>query len=226
VEKQWTSNFFVKTIVADGNLEENEKSLYWDIQEKCGLPDHNLEGGSSSSNSAQNESDIKLDQQTCVTISYRRVNESICDGYVGFVQYDRQAKVRDKVFAWFQDAESLRFHRTSKNLDYLNSKLGLSGGWSLIMIYANKDYWADPKLNRAGTLIVGEEVYGPVFFVLENGDKTLMGFNYKSFIEKLLGELYALDNGILVTGEEEPALTRRYLVTALTALGELKGTKC
>ena len=28
-EKQWTSNFFVKTIVADGNLEENEKSLYW-----------------------------------------------------------------------------------------------------------------------------------------------------------------------------------------------------
>ncbi len=226
VEKQWTSNFFVKTIVADGNLEENEKSLYWDIQEKCGLPDHNLEGGSSSSNSAQKESDIKLDQQTCVTISYRRVNESICDGYVGFVQYDRQAKVRDKVFEWFQDAETLRFHRRSKNLDYLNSKLGLSGGWSLIMIYANKDYWSDPKLNRAGTLIVGEEVYGPVFFVLENDDKTLMGFNYKSFIEKLLGELYALDNGILVTGEEEPALTRRYLVTALTALGALSGTKC
>ena len=34
-EKQWTSNFFVKTIVADGNLEENEKSLYWDIQESA-----------------------------------------------------------------------------------------------------------------------------------------------------------------------------------------------
>ena len=42
-EKQWTSNFFVKTIVADGNLEENEKSLYWDIMDKCGLPDHNLD---------------------------------------------------------------------------------------------------------------------------------------------------------------------------------------
>ena len=36
-EKQWTSNFFVKTIVADGNLEENEKSLYWDIMDKCGF---------------------------------------------------------------------------------------------------------------------------------------------------------------------------------------------
>ena len=39
-------------------------------------------------------------------------------------------------------------------------------------------------------------------------------------------QAYALDNGILVTGEEEPALTRRYLVTALTALGALSGTKC
>lgn len=220
VEKQWTSNFFVKTIVADGNLEENEKSLYWDIQEKCGLPDHNLEGGSSSNPAAQ-ETEVKMDRQTCVTISYRRVNQSICDGYVGYVQYDKNTNVREKVFEWFNDAESLRFHRTSKNLDYLNSKLGLGGGWSLIMIYANKDYWADPKLNRAGTLVAGEEVYGPVFFVLENKDKTLMGFNYKSFIEKLLGELYALDNGILVTGEEEPGLTRRYLVTALTALEAL-----
>ena len=224
-EKQWTSNFFVKTIVADGNLEENEKSLYWDIMDKCGLPDHNLEGGSSS-DSAAKETDIRLDYQTCVTVSYRRVNESICDGSVDYVQYERSANVRQKVFEWFSDAESLQFYRRSKTLDYLNAKLELAGDWHLIMVYAKKDYWADPKPNRAGTLVAGEDVFGPVLFVLENNDKTLMGFNYKSFIEKLLGELYALDNGILVAGEEEPALTRRYLVTALTALGALKGAKC
>lgn len=41
-EKQWASNFFVKTIVADNELTEDEKELYWKIQELCKLPDHNL----------------------------------------------------------------------------------------------------------------------------------------------------------------------------------------
>ena len=224
VEKQWTSNFFVKTIVADGNLEENEKSLYWDIQEKCGLPDHNLESGSSSGSPAQEENtDIKLDSQTCLAINYRRVQDNICDGSIDFVQFDAGVNVRQKVFAWFKDPETLQFHRGSRALTVLNEKLGLAGGWKLIMVYAKKDHWFDPKPNRAGSLIAGEDVYGPVFFVLENADKTLMGFNYKSFIETLLGELYSLDNSILVSGEEEPGLTRRYLVTALTALGDLPG---
>ena len=41
-EKQWASNFFVKTIVADNELDEREKDLYWKIMDICGLPDHNL----------------------------------------------------------------------------------------------------------------------------------------------------------------------------------------
>ena len=224
VEKQWTSNFFVKTIVADGNLEESEKSLYWDIQEKCGLPDHNLEGASGAP--AQENTDIKLDKQTCLEINYRRVQDNILDGSIQFVQFDADANVRQKVFAWFRDPETLQFHRGSRALNALNEKLGLAGGWKLIMVYARKEHWSDPKLNRAGSLIAGEDVYGPVFFVLENADKTLMGFNYKSFIETLLSELYSMDNSILVSGEEEPGLTRRYLVTALTALGSLPGQPC
>ena len=40
--KQWASNFFVKTIVADNALTEDEKQLYWKIPELCKLPDHNL----------------------------------------------------------------------------------------------------------------------------------------------------------------------------------------
>lgn len=42
-EKQWASNFFVKTIVADRELDEDEKQLYWKIQDLCKLPDHNLD---------------------------------------------------------------------------------------------------------------------------------------------------------------------------------------
>ncbi len=49
-----------------------------------------------------------------------------------------------------------------------------------------------------------------------------MGFNYKSFIQRLLEILYSLDNGILVAGEENPQLSRRYFETALTELGTLK----
>ena len=41
-EKQWASNFFVKTIIADKELTEEEKQLYWKIQEMCDLPDNNL----------------------------------------------------------------------------------------------------------------------------------------------------------------------------------------
>ncbi len=216
-EKQWTSNFFVKTIVADGNLEENEKSLYWDIMDKCGLPDHNLEG---SSNSAQTEAN--LERQTAVTVNYKRVKADICDGAVQYVQWDRGVNVREKVFGWFQDAESLQFFRRSRALDAINKEMGLAAGWNLVMIFAPKEYWADPKPNRVGSRIAGEAIWGPVLFVLENDDKTLMGFNYKSFIQRLLEILYSLDNGILVAGEENPQLSRRYFETALTELGTLK----
>lgn len=223
VEKQWTSNFFVKTIVADGNLEENEKSLYWDIQEKCGLPDHNLESDNSSSSNASAEDDeAQMERQTCVTVNYRRAYDNICDGSVTYVQYDRGVNMREKVFAWFSDAESLQFHRRSRNLDALNAKLGLAGGWKLIMVFAKKEYWAKPNLNRVGTVIAGEDVYGPVFFVLENEDKTLMGFNYKSFIGKFLMGLKDLDKSILVQGEENEGLSNRYMLTAFTALEDLK----
>ncbi len=179
-EKQWTSNFFVKTIVADGNLEENEKSLYWDIMDKCGLPDHNLEG---SSDSAQTEA--SLERQTAVTVNYKRVKADICDGAVQYVQWDRGVNVREKVFGWFQDAESLQFFRRSRALDAINKEMGLAAGWNLVMIFAPKEYWADPKPNRVGSRIAGEAIWGPVLFVLENDDKTLMGFNYKSFMKRI-----------------------------------------
>lgn len=42
VAKQWTSNFFAKTVAADGELSDKEKSLYWEIQDRCGLPDNNV----------------------------------------------------------------------------------------------------------------------------------------------------------------------------------------
>lgn len=223
VEKQWTSNFFVKTIVADGNLEENEKSLYWDIQEKCGLPDHNLESdSSSSSNASAQDNEAQMERQTCVTVNYRRAYDNICDGSVTYVQYDCGVNVRDKVFAWFSDAETLQFHRRSGTLDALNAKLGLAGGWKLIMVYAKKEYWAKPNLNRVGTVVAEEDIYGPVFFVLENEDKTLMGFNYKSFIGKLLLGLKDIDKSILVQGEENEGLSNRYMLTAFTALEDLR----
>ena len=222
-EKQWTSNFFVKTIVADGNLEENEKSLYWDIMDKCGLPDHNLEADDSASSSANSsQPEPNLARQIAIAINYKRVNASLCDGAIQYVQWDRGQNIREKVFHWFSDAESLQFFRKSRLLDAINEKMGFAAGWKLIMVYANKDYWADPKPNRAASVIVDENIYGPVLFVLENQDKTLMGFNYKSFIQHFIEILNAIDNSIMVVGEENPQLSRRYLETALTELASLQ----
>jgi len=217
-EKQWASNFFVKTIVADNNLEENEKSLYWDIMEKCGLPDHNLEADDTASNDAE----PNLARQTAIAINYKRVNGAICDGSIQYVQWERGLNIRDKVFQWFNDAETLQFCRRTQTLAVVNEKMGFAAGWKLVMIYARKDYWADPKLNRAASVIAEEEIYGPVLFALENQDKSLMGFNYKSFIQRFIEILNALDNSIMVAGEENPQLSRRYLQTALTELATLQ----
>ena len=225
VEKQWTSNFFVKTIVADGNLEESEKSLYWDIMEKCGLPEHNLESGSQdsgSSSSASEDTEASLALQTCVAVNFRNVQDNIFDGFVQFPQFQRKGtSIRNEVFDWF-GLETLQFERRSRGIDALNEHLGLGGGWKLIMIYGRAEHWENPGYNKLGSLVAGEDVYGPVFFVLENGDKALMGFNYKSFLVKLINLFNSIDESVMVQGENNPELSRRYLITALTAVAALK----
>lgn len=220
VEKQWTSNFFVKTIVSDGNLTESEKSLYWDIMDKCGLPDHNLE---SDNTAAAPEDDRQLKFQTCVVVEYTRVQGDILDGTVKFPQFERKgaAAMRSDLFGWF-GLDSLQFERVSDVLDSMNEHLGMKAGWKLIMVYGKAEQWASPKINQVGTYVAGEDVYGPVFFLLENDKKELMGFNYKSFIKTLLDMFNGMGDSIMVSGEHNPELSRRYLITALTKLNSLE----
>lgn len=219
VEKQWTSNFFVKTIVADDNLEESEKSLYWDIMEKCGLPEHNL-GGESGSNESSSPKESPLKNQVIIAFSPRKVNEDIADTVISYVEYPfEQENLRSDLFKWFKDPESLQFCRKSAVLEKLNGVLGLNNGWHLLLVYAKPDHWAHPALNKAATFIDGEStVYGPALLLAEGEGKVAKGCQFESFVSTILGKLYEMDNNFLIAGEDSPALTRRYLVTALSAL--------
>ena len=217
VEKQWTSNFFVKTIVADDNLEESEKSLYWDIMEKCGLPEHNLDGGSNQDNTP---SESPLSDQIIIAFEPRRVSGEVYDTTIRFIKYPfEKQNLRDNLFEWFNNAETLQFVRSSTVLDKLNSELGLQNGWHLLLVHAKKDYWLNPSVNKAATMIGRDgTVYGPALLLVEGEGKVAKGCQFESFVSTILGKLYEMDNNFLIEGEDSPALTRRYLVTALTAL--------
>ena len=216
VEKQWASNFFVKTIVADDNLEENEKSLYWDIMDKCGLPDHNLQGDSQSN--APKE--VPLSTQVCISFTPHLVDGDVYDTIVDFVEFPfDQENIREDLFEWFRKPESLQFCRKSDVLADMNQKFGLQNGWHFLLVYAKRDHWLHPGLNQAGIMIDGEDtVYGPALLLLEGEGKVAKGFMYESFISSILTHLYNTDNNFLIAGENVPELTRRYVVTALSAL--------
>ena len=220
VEKQWASNFFVKTIVADGNLEESEKSLYWDIMEKCGLPEHNLDGGSNES-SAPKESPLQY--QTCIAFTPHRVNDEIVDTSIEFVEFPfDQENLRNDIFTWFSNPETLQFCRRGEVIDALGEALGLQNGWHVLMVYAKANHWRNPYINKVATMIDGTEtVYGPALLLAEGEGKVAKGAQFASFISTILGKLYEMDNNLLVYGEDSPALTRRYMVTALSALEDL-----
>ncbi len=218
-EKQWTSNFFVKTIVADNNLEESEKSLYWDIMEKCGLPDNNLSGDSESS--APAESHLKY--QVCIAFQPVHVAEDVYDTRIDFVKYPfEQENLRNDLFHWFNNPETLQFCRRSKVLDALNKQLGLDNGWHLLLVYAKPEHWYKPGPNKAATLIDGEDkVFGPALLLVEGEGKVAKGCQFESFAKTIFEALFNLDNNFLVSGEEARAVTVRYLATALTALKEM-----
>lgn len=218
-EKQWTSNFFVKTIVADNNLEESEKSLYWDIMEKCGLPDNNLTGDSQSS--APKERPLK--NQVCISFTPVHVSKDVYDTRIDFEEFPFEAEnIRNDIFDWFRNPETLQFCRRSNVLDAINKELGLENGWHLLMVYAKPGHWMRPCPNKAATMIDGEDkVFGPALLLAEGEGKVAKGCQFESFISTILGALYKLDNNFLISGEDSPALTRRYLATALTALEEM-----
>ena len=221
-EKQWTSNFFVKTIVADGNLEESEKSLYWDIMEKCGLPEHNLDSGENNSSNAPKES--PLANQVCISFTPRLVSGEVSDTTIDFVEYPfDEANLRDAIFEWFCNPETLQFCRRGNVINALNEELGLQNGWHFLLVYARQDHWLHPYVNKAATLIAdGDTVYGPALLLVEGDGKVAKGCQFESFVSAALGKLYNLDNNFLIAGEDSPALTRRYLVTALSALEVLE----
>lgn len=220
-EKQYTSNFFAKTIVADGQLDENEKSLYWQIQDVCGLPDNDLAGDSQSSSAttaSSNSAGYKKD--VCVVIRYQLYQQGVYDGRIQFWTYN--GDVKSNIFGFYNNPEQLYFFRTGGEMTYLDNMLHnmgqLPSNRHLVMIY-NPEYKLTP--NKAGNIVAKEPVFGEVFFAVEGPDKDLHGFPTRASISEFLRLLDALGSaqgGLLVQGENNPSLSRRYYITGLNAI--------
>lgn len=220
-EKQYTSNFFAKTIVADGQLDENEKDLYWQIQDVCGLPENDLAGNSGASSAPTASSNATgYAADVCVVIRYQLYQQGIYDGRIQFWTYN--GNVKNNIFDFYNNPERLYFFRTGGEITYLDNMLHnmgkLPSNRHLVMIY-NPEYKITP--NKAGSIVAKEPVFGEVFFAVEGPDKDLHGFPTRASISdflRLLDALGSAQGGLLVQGENNPSLSRRYYITGLNAI--------
>jgi len=213
-EKQWASNFFAKVIVADDNLEESEKDLYWHIQNVCDLPDNNLSGDdSNSSNFTEGE--------VFPIIRYRKVNGSIYDGLVEYLQLS--SNVRNNIFTYFGDPETLTFFRVSEPLTKLRSLMDLDVENRLILIYCQDKFLSKLVPNKTASLLTAEDVNSPLLFAIEDREKGLHGFSSPEQVKQLLRSLRSLCGAsFMIDGERNEALSDRYLHLALTELGDIQ----
>lgn len=207
-EKQFASNLFVSVIAADGNLDEDEKSYYFALMDACQLPDHNLTA------EKETESTSSSLPATFPVIQYKSVFGLYLDGEVLYPQFNED--IRNKIFELYE-ADTLTFWRTSEGLDFLNSKIHPEGV-HLVMIFDKNQ--AVP--NKIGTLLAGEEVYGPILFAWEDDKKALYGFGSKEDIKYLLELLDTLAEGKLLVGKSNnSSLSQKNLQAALTKLENL-----
>lgn len=218
--KQWTSNFLANTIVADGNLDESEKNLYWKIMDVCGLPDNNIGQSDNAGASSDSGEEKPLANEVYPVIAYHPFQNGIYDGLVSF--FETPKPDRNKIFEFFGNPPTLTFFRSSANMDKIHESFRYSSGSQVIMLYAKKEFQAHPVPNYVGNVIAGEPVFGPILFAVEDENKVLHGISYKSDLNKFLRLLRAIcGNTFLVAGDNDENTANRYYISAVTAISEL-----
>lgn len=186
-EKQFTSNFFVKTICADEKLTDEEKELYFKIMEICALPDHNL---GEVSNSQPKEED-----------------EAIIPAYI-LAKFNGVANLRQsantnwdllgrEMEAWM-GCDGIQVVRYTKALNALTEQLNLNKRHLVFLV--GKRFNREVGDNATATILYGggQELYGDIVFALETDEGyEIEGIRSQNLLSKAFAVINEAVDGLL-----------------------------
>lgn len=178
-EKQYTSNFFVKTICADNEITDREKDLYFQIMDICGLPDHNL--GDPEEQTEEAEEEII---PAYIVASFRGVASLRQSANTEWSLLGREIE------AWM-GCDGVEVVRYTQALNYLSEQLRLNGRH--LVFFVGKRQNNEVGDNMTATILYGGgyELFGNIVFALE----TDRGYEIEGFrTKKLLNEAFAAIN--------------------------------
>ena len=191
--KQEVSNLFAHIILDDGRLTEDEKRLYWRIQELCGLPDPKEDNAAEDTPAEEEESnDI--------------VPAFIVVNYDGFTS-TRQSPNKDwdtlggELASWIGANGRVEVVRYTRPLNAISEQLHLRGR-HLVFMVARNGYVNTVGDNMPATLLYGGgyPIMGNIVFALET-DKgyEIEGITSRNLIAEILGAIDTAVGGLLRT---------------------------
>ena len=199
--KQVVSNLFAKVVCSDQELTEEEKSMYFQITDFCGLPDPQDED--------EEDEDEDLDDAPEPPAAPTQEDEDdaivpafIVASYRGIASV-RQTENEDwsalgpEIASWIH-ADSVDFVHFSAKLNEISKRLRLNGRHLIFMVPKRSD--ATLGDNMTGTILYGTgyEIMGDIVFALET-DKgyEVEGIRSKSLLNEVFNEVNAAVGGLL-----------------------------
>lgn len=189
--KQKVANLFAKIVCSDQELTEDEKSMYFQISDYCGLPDPQTEDEDESNRAPEPpappaeepEEDDEIVPAYLVA-SYRGIAS------VRQCEHEEWSQLGPEVASWI-NARTVEVVRFTPRLNDLSKKLNLNERHLVFMLPRSSD--ATLGDNMTGTILYGTgyEIMGDIVFALET-DKgyEIEGFRTKS----LLNEVFQIVN--------------------------------
>lgn len=187
--KQQMSDLFAKIVCADSTLEDDEKALFFQVRDLCGLPDPQDSSESETESAPAAEAEEDEEEQTIVPAFL----VARYDGVVSVKQSEHEDwnTLGGEIASWI-GADSVEIVRFTPALNAISEKLRLNERHLVFMVDRNGAN-STAGDNMTATLLYGRgyPIYGNIVFALET-DK---GYEIEGFITKsLLNEMFVTVN--------------------------------
>jgi len=193
--KQKVANLFANVVCSDQELTEDEKSLYFQISEYCGLPDPETEDEEEEEEEPQPAQ--KDDEDEIVPAFLVAASNGIAS--VRQCEHEDWNRLGPEVASWIH-ARTVEVVRYTPRLNALTEQLNLNNRHLVFMLPRSTD--ATMCDNMTGTILYGSgyEIMGDIVFALET-DKgyEIEGFRTKSLLNEVFQYVNEAVDGLLRT---------------------------
>lgn len=193
--KQQMSNLFAKIVCADSTLEDDEKALFFQVRDLCGLPDPEDEEESKPAEPEQTE-----DNDSIVPAFIVATFQGIAS--VKQSEHEDWNTLGGELASWI-GADRVEIVRFTPALNAISEKLRLNERHLVFMVDRN-GMNSTAGDNMPATLLYGRgyPIYGNIVFALET-DKgyEIEGFITKSLLNEAFGAINEAVDGLLRVAE-------------------------